>query len=746
MKLPKQKADKLEIAKAQAWESAEKNRNLLFGSLLIFAFLILVTLQTTDVDLLLGKAIKLPIVDVDIPLFAFYLLSSPLAFFVHLNLLRNIEAHAVKLKAWKNANQNKPLKPADLFPFIFDFAVVDQESPLTKPTRWFSQLVIYWLGTLTLLVIFWRFTDYQNPSVTFIHTAFLLADFLIVRIMRQRILDILSNSASEEAEEEKTSQIKQWILRLLRGMIFPFGGWTCTTKGKAEWFSQAFGFTAAFIMLVHLLLFSAFTFPMYYKYDWSKPSYSISDQELRIDIENLFRIFAPFLPILTIDQSENLLVFDESSLRLQHELLSGSEESFGEWFAEHGVGLDLRALNLRYAQLINLDLRKARLGRADLFGANLRLTNLQSADLGDANLQGADLRRANLQGADLKWANLQDADLGDANLQGADLRRANLQGARLWRANLQGADLKDAELQGADLKDAELQGADLKDAELQGADLKDAELQGADLEDANLQGAYLENAKLQGVTLFRANLQDADLIWAELQGARLWRANLQGADLRGGKLQGADLWRANLQGADLRGGKLQGADLDDANLQGADLEDANLQGADLWRANLQGVILRHASLQGADLTDAIMEDIFTNEDTQWTGYDDIDWGGLRQLAENINFIGKMKEGYFRRLDIAEVRALNNREAPKLEPISSERLIGTLTKTLCDMELESQKHALEGIVRNYNASNHGSGSINITFSGSRASPRVPQEMVVVHDHFKSLEGHLDCQES
>ena len=773
MKPPKQKTDKLEIAKAQARESAEKNRNLLFGSLLIFAFLILVVLQTTDVDLIFGKIIKLPVVDVDIPSIAFCLfLSSPLAFFVHLNLLRNIEAHAVKLKAWKNANQNKPLKPADLFPFIFDFAVVDQESPLTKPTRWFSQLVIYWLGTLTLLVIFWRFTDYQNPSVTFIHMAFLLADFLIVRIMRQRILDILSNSASEEAEEEKTSQIKQWILRLLRGMIFPFGGWTCTTKGKAEWFSQAFGFTAAFIMLVHLLLFSAFTFPMYYKYDWSKPSYSISDQELRIDIENLFRIFAPFLPILTIDQSENLLVFDESSLRLQHELLSGSEESFGEWFAEHGVGLDLRALNLRYAQLINLDLRKARLGRADLFGANLRLTNLQSADLGDANLQGADLRRANLQGADLrranlqgadlrranlqgadlKWANLQDADLGDANLQGADLRRANLQGARLWRANLQGADLKDAELQGADLKDAELQGADLKDAELQGADLedanlqgaylenaklqgadlKDAELQGADLEDANLQGAYLENAKLQGADLKDAELQGADLEDANLQGAYLENAKLQGADLRWAELQGAYLSAAELQGADLDDANLQGADLQVANLQGVGLEDAELQGAYLRGAELRGADLRSAKLPGADLTDAIIQDVFTDKDTQWIGEDDTDWQGLRQLADTIEFSSnpiiaadEMKQKYLERLNEAETRVVKGRqEIPKLEPVSVERLIETLTKTLCNMESEPRKYTLEGVIRNY-----------------KVSPA--EETTSIYNHFKALEGALDC---
>ena len=675
MKLPKQKTDKLEIAKAQARESAEKNRNLLFGSLLIFAFLILVTLQTTDVDLLLGKAIKLPVIDVNIPLFAFYLLSSPLAFFVHLNLLRNIEAHAVKLKAWKDANRNRPLKPADLFPFIFDFAVVDQESPLAKPTRWLSQLVIYWLGVLTLLLIFWRFTDYQDPLITLIHMAFLVTDLIVLRIIRQRILDILSNNTLEKTEQRKPSRINQWILRFAQVAIFPFGGWTCTTKGKAEWLSQAVGFIAGFITLVHLFLFLAFTLTIFHKYGWSKLSLSFSDQGLLIEIEpflffkrNSFNVSDEFLPILIIDQRENLLVFDESLLRLQHELSPNSEESFGEWFMEHGVGLDLRERNLRYAQLENVDLRRAQLTSADLFeahleganlqGANLWDAKLQGADLSVAELQGADLRESNLQGADLKWANLQGAGLGRAKLQGADLRRANLQGARLWRANLQGADLKDAELQGADLNDAELQGADLKDAELQGADLEDANLQGAYLEDAKLQGADLEDANLQGVTLFRANLQ------------------------------------------------------------GADLEDANLQ--------------------GADLTDAIMEDIFTNEDTQWTGYDDIDWNELRQLANDINFHGnwlssanEMKELYIKQLDDAEARIKEgNQERPNLESVSSERLIKTLTETLCSMESVSQKYALKGIVRSYG------------FYEFLAN----DDMKDVYNHFKNLQSPLDCQMS
>ena len=627
MKPPKQKTDKLEIAKAQARESAEKNRNLLFGSMLIFAFLILVVLQTTDVDLLLGKAIKLPVVDVDIPLFAFYFLSAPLAFFVHLNLLRNIEAHAGKLQAWQKANQGKPLKAADLFPFIFDFAVVDHESPLAPPTRWLNQLVIYWLGTLTLLLIFWRFTDYQDPVITAFHAALLSLDLYVLRIAREKILGILFNTESEKTDENKNLSAWEGVKRKL--FLF-LGGWTCTRKEKGEKLSQFAGFAISIIFYIISGLFLAFTFPIL----------PVSNLDERVRDIPPSQFSTLFRPILIIDQRENLLVFDESLLRLQHQLSSDSKEGFGQWLMDHGGGLDLRLRNLRYAQLESADLRKAQLYDADLFKANLSF----------------------------------------ANLQGANLQVAELHFADLWRA----------------------------------------ELQGADLFEAKLQGAYLGWAKLQGADLRRAKLQGAYLGWAKLQGADLRVAKLQGADLRRAELQGANLWNAKLQGANLRRAKLQGANLSVAELQGADLRDIKLQ--------------------GADLTDAIMEDIFTNEDAKWIGEDNTDWKGLRQLADAIEFsdtrfssADQMKAAYLKRLDAAEARITqDNQEIPELEPVSVERLIKTLTQTLCGMSSEPRKYTLEGIIENYATP---SNFWELT---------PPEEMLEIHNHFKNLQGSLSCK--
>ena len=72
------------------------------------------------------------------------------------------------------------------------------------------------------------------------------------------------------------------------------------------------------------------------------------------------------------------------------------------------VGLNLRGIDLAYAEL-----EGAKLYRANLSGANL-----EEACLGYANLVRVNLSGANLVGADLGNANLRRADLSYANLEG----------------------------------------------------------------------------------------------------------------------------------------------------------------------------------------------------------------------------------------------------------------------------------------------------------------------------------------
>jgi uncharacterized protein YjbI with pentapeptide repeats len=153
-----------------------------------------------------------------------------------------------------------------------------------------------------------------------------------------------------------------------------------------------------------------------------------------------------------------------------------------------------------------IDLSDRDLNGAVLIGAVLTKTNFLVAQLRGAWLDGA-----RLQGAQFTGAQLQGASLTNAQLQGASLDVAGLQGASLENAQLQGASLYGGELRGASLKGAQLQGASLFDAQLQGASLKKAQLRGASLMGARLQGAALEGAQLEGASLAGAFVWRAQL-------------------------------------------------------------------------------------------------------------------------------------------------------------------------------------------------------------------------------------------
>jgi uncharacterized protein YjbI with pentapeptide repeats len=174
-----------------------------------------------------------------------------------------------------------------------------------------------------------------------------------------------------------------------------------------------------------------------------------------------------------------------------HELLfSGVPDEVtsrpGSWFSDRLVLTDQSFIDVD--KLDKIDVSHSFRGR-DLTQAVLNRSDLRKADFTGAIMNGTHFVAARLQNADLGCAN-NDEYLKCALLKGAKLRGAQLQGADLHLAQLQGADLKGAQLQGANLRGAQLQGADHRPV----PDEKRAQQQGPDLGWPPLQGASLAKA------------------------------------------------------------------------------------------------------------------------------------------------------------------------------------------------------------------------------------------------------------
>ena len=136
--------------------------------------------------------------------------------------------------------------------------------------------------------------------------------------------------------------------------------------------------------------------------------------------------------------------------------------------AEGGVTVSLRGRDLRGAVLSRSDLRGA-----DFTGSDLTDAVLAGAKLTRASFACADSIRitgcTDLRGADLARSALENAVFDNAQLDGASLEGAKLSQASLANASLTGADLRSADLDKATVTTISAAGASIDGASLNGA-------------------------------------------------------------------------------------------------------------------------------------------------------------------------------------------------------------------------------------------------------------------------------------
>ncbi len=466
--------------------SLRHSRNRLLFFVLFAVYNLLAILGTTDKMLFMAQGVKMPLLNIELPLLAFYVSMPFFLLALQFNLLYTYKQHRKLLL--ETEKKDKALVQA--LPFgLYEGALLERGGMVVRVTYAAMMVLLYVLAPMVLLAFWFRFADYQSLPITTLHLVLLGISVFVSLFFFSGLL-------------RREDSLFVWL--------------------KEKWFRWVrFGF-----VLLVVIVFSGVV-------GWYQKTIvvPIAQKEVILeDLENLqkqeqemneqLNSFIPFetwfLPRITL-QGELLVEADKETLELLQQM--DKEPSAEENPLLHYLPpKDFSKRKFRLAEITECVLPKAKFAEAGFQKANLQKTQLQ----------GASLRYAQLQGANLYSAQLQRADLGSAQLQEVDLSSAQLQGANLYSAQLQGADLSSAQLQGADLRYAELQGADLSSAQLQGADLSSAELQGADLSSAQLQGANLYSAQLQGADLSSAQLQGADLRYAELQGADLSSVQLQG--------------------------------------------------------------------------------------------------------------------------------------------------------------------------------------------------------------------------
>ena len=477
--------------------SSGKNRNFLISFLLFQWYLILIILGVTDFDLFVPDSrINLPLLNLQIPLFSFFIVSPVLLLAFHFNLLFNLHEHGKLVADWCKRYEEPPKLSPFLFNYLFKLKKAERGF-LLLPLVW--SFLVYYIPLFTFVLVQWRFSDYHHQLMTSYHFAFVVLDFVLV-LMYSRIWDLpfLQSLVGKRDQATKWEQVKAWFKQ---GGIDHFFASPWLGPGelfkKAKLLAQNFPFGVLLISLSAGVNYQAFQWVLD---DLWVQKYAIHRNDKgEIDGVRCSQQTGKRWLVLDFFCSKDRPVKQEPS-----GFLPSREFLFS---------ILVPVLDLHEQELVRKkpedslvshytnDLKKKGLDALLEFG--------QGYNLQGRGLQLANLTRANLLKVDFREANLQEAYLYMATLQGANLSQAKLQKAKLWLAQLQGALLIQAQLQGAGLSGAELQGADLSFAQLQGANLNTAQLQGADLSLAQLQGVYLIGAQLEGAQVTGANFYQA---------------------------------------------------------------------------------------------------------------------------------------------------------------------------------------------------------------------------------------------
>jgi uncharacterized protein YjbI with pentapeptide repeats len=478
-------------------DSATRVSTIWISFLFFGLYLVVAASTVTHRQLLLEDPVKLPAINVDLPLVGFFFLTPILFVVFHTYVLvqvlllgRTAATYNDALdRAVKMSSSNAAIRQRlanTLFAQIFAGSPRERGGWLGSLLRMIAWLTLAIAPVLVLLVFQFRFLPYHSHLITWTLRILILLDLVGVLALWR---------AARQSERDVTWRLvfQDWIGSLSAFALAVFSWVALTFPGEphAEWSR--------------------------YWPDGEQKSKGMRECESRSVVSSVVsRAFPSFdrLSLLHVD-----VVDPEKVTRVLNERILGGRK-YTRSFA-----------------------------RRDLNCAILAWADLRGVDLTYAGLRGAGLLYTNLEGADLSWADLQHAEflgatLDDASLQFADLRRASLEGAELRRAHLDVARLEDASLHGA-----QLHGAELSRAQAQGADLSSAALEGARLKDVRLQGASLDHAYLQFAVLDGVQLQGANLSGANLSAARLIRVGLQGANLNESPMQDAILsapyvWRA----------------------------------------------------------------------------------------------------------------------------------------------------------------------------------------------------------
>ncbi|MEH2544770.1 uncharacterized protein YjbI with pentapeptide repeats [Bradyrhizobium sp. AZCC 2262] len=498
-------------------------------SFLVFSLYLLIAATTIEHrQLLLSEPIKLPVLNVDLPLWGFFFLAPILFVLFHFYVLLQVLLLARTALSYNTAiDQAIPSPTANammrqrlantLFAQMFAGSPRERTGWLGRSLKAMAWITLVISPIIILIAFLIAFLPYHSHSATWVHRLLILIELAVAFLFWPLVLNA-QRDFDWALLKHKLRQLTGLPRRITGFLLWPLlqkRPWPLVPKGARifDWpipqqrrelrrLGHVMFQLLALFCVVLTLLFATFPGEQYANLPNGREITGVSCERGftkrfdRLDVTRANFVDGKELPRIEKDiVDRGLYTYQSERTRI------------------------LRERNLDCAIFAFADLRYVDFSDTSLVGATFDNASIQGASFEGSRLGNATFNSAKLQGSYFKGSQLQEASLRSAALQGSIFENAKLQGAVLNAAKLQGANLRNAQLQGASMRGVQLQGADLFGSQLRGAVLTDAQLQGASLWAALLEGASLNQASLQG-----ANLQDSLLTSAEMSGIYIWRS------------------------------------------------------------------------------------------------------------------------------------------------------------------------------------------------------------------------------
>lgn len=379
--------------------------------------------SVSDRQMFLDERTRLPIVNVEVPIKGFFVLSPFVLLIIFLYLQPYLHRHQQLLRG-----QEPPKRP--LYPWIINMCYETDNRGLARSgckrivniCLWISPIIILNLNSFCYL-------RKHDPFFSYVVTGIALMGTII----------ILTSKSKYDQHEESKNKVR----------LPPFGisGWFLVT-----------------IPLLILILVP------------------ITNKGIHNSYHGVIR--ARTGSLLSIPQ--RLLNLDLSKQKLINEpSIDYPDLHWGNLEKSNLQNADLRFAILTKADLTNANLRGANLYRAKLREASFVRTNLSGATLVEATLTGARFVGTEFSGSTLVRANLSGAVFDLLSLEEVNLLGATLVNARFHAVDLSGANLMDTDFTKASLVFVNLDRANLSGANFSGANLRNASFTGTGISNNN---------------------------------------------------------------------------------------------------------------------------------------------------------------------------------------------------------------------------------------------------------------------